>query len=172
MLSITLNATDATELRKQCAELAGDTLSMLSDDALLEALRGRMRPRGLVVQVEPFVTPGTAADAQPKAQTTTRKKPAVDKAPPPPAPEPAATEPEKTVAAEPAKADAAVIEDTFDDPPEVTKADVISALNAYAAAKGGQPAARLKMAEVAPGVTRLADFPPDKFGALVQALAA
>jgi hypothetical protein len=132
---------------------------------LLEELRKRMRPQGLVVNIDQAEEPA-ADDEQDEAPATA---PATEAAPDKPKrgrprkpAEPAAApaaEPEK--AAEPSKPLAAA----------PTRDEVITALNAYSKARGGQVAARQVMEETC-GVIRLIDIKPEDYAKLLARLTA
>ena len=135
---------------------------------LLEELRKRMRPQGLVVNIDQAEEPG--ADDEPSAaeveDVASPKWPAATEAAPdkpkrgrPRKPTAAAAAPEK--AAEPSEPAAAA----------PTRDDVITALNAFAAARGGQVAARKVMEETC-GVARLVDIKPEDYAKLLARLTA
>jgi hypothetical protein len=55
MLELRIAANSAEEVRRLAQDAAGPlNFDNVSDDALLGAVRARMRSRGLVVNVEPF----------------------------------------------------------------------------------------------------------------------
>jgi uncharacterized membrane protein len=131
---------------------------------LLEELRKRMRPQGLVVNIDQAEEPGADDDAEQDEAPATeaapdkpkrgrpRKPAAAPDAAPAAAPEKAA-EPSKPLAAAP------------------SRDDVITALNAFAAARGGQVAARKVMEETC-GVARLVDIKPEDYAKLLARLTA
>jgi hypothetical protein len=145
-------------------------LDIYSTDALLEELRVRMRPEGLVVNIEPFEPLPTSPDATPPASAVEpakkRGRPPKDVAPAPPIDKPATA---VNVPEEPKKIEPSATSDAMKMPATVGKDQVVAALNEYATARGGQVAAREVMSKTC-GSTRLADIPPEKWGDLVAAL--
>lgn len=167
MGSVALNivAESMDDLKKEVAGFtgAGLTLDVFSTDDILAHLRARYRNENppLVVNVDKFESDEKPAEEKPAPETPKTRKPRTEKpAAAPPAAE-TAKEPEPEKPAE-EKTDAA--------PPVVDKAAVIAALERFAASNGGQAAARSKMQEVG-GSAKLADIPPEKYLALVNALA-
>jgi hypothetical protein len=126
---------------------------------LLEELRKRMRPQGLVVNIDQAEEPGADDDAEQDEAPATEAAPDKPKRGRPRKPTAAAAEPEK--AAEPSQPLAAA----------PTRDDVITALNAFAAARGGQVAARKVMEETC-GVARLVDIKPEDYAKLLARLTA
>jgi hypothetical protein len=114
-------------------------------ETIVAVLRGRCRPLGLAVNIDP-VAPLESAEAVSAASAPNKRGPEETNEP---APAQASTGP----SAEPIP--------TLD--------EVIAALNAYAAPRGGQLAGRQKMQEVC-GVNRLQDIKPEDYGKLVAAL--
>jgi uncharacterized membrane protein len=134
---------------------------------LLEELRKRMRPQGLVVNIDQAEEPANddsaehpaAAELEEHADAAQEPAPDKPKRGRPRKPTAAAAAPEK--AAEPSEPAASA----------PTRDDVITALNAFAAARGGQVAARKVMEETC-GVARLVDIKPEDYAKLLARLTA
>jgi hypothetical protein len=163
-ISITVQGESVAEIYQK---LGVGMAAFADTKELLEELRKRMRPQGLVVNIDQAEEPANDDDAEPDEApaTATETAPAPDKPkrgrprkPTEPAAAPAA-EPEK--AAEPSKPLAAA----------PTRDDVITALNAYSKARGGQVAARQVMEETC-GVIRLIDIKPEDYAKLLARLTA
>lgn len=178
----------ADEILDEVTSLFGRAVvARVADDVLLAELRHRMLEKGCSVSVDPIRATGgkdTSPDAEPSPVARTRKPRQATSATSPqletPADVPSADEIEPPTPAEdtseqnstPPEEKSTEPEVAADEPaPEVTRDQVIAALNSYAASRGGQVAGREKMKEVC-GVARLVDIKPEQYYVLMKALAA
>jgi hypothetical protein len=149
-----------------------DKNNLSTTEELIEELRRRMRPQGMVVNIDPAQEPaddeaatvaelgGVAAEVEDGAQPTWPDKPVADK--------PKRGRPRKETAPEPAAEPAKGANGPAG---AVTRDEVIAALNSYSAARGGQVAARQVMQETC-GVARLVDIKPEDYPKLLARLTA
>jgi membrane protein involved in colicin uptake len=165
MITLHIQADTAAEFFRDLAGIGGkQTLAGINTETLIDELRTRMADKGHVVNIDP-IGEAAAGDAAATPAAPRRGRPPLTPeekaARAAKAAEPEAAEPTK--AAEP-KAAANINAN-------VSRDDVIAALNTFSAARGGQTAGRQKMQEVC-GVTRLQDIKPEDYGKLVDALRA
>jgi hypothetical protein len=151
-----------------------DKNNLSTTEELIEELRRRMRPQGLVVNIDPVQEPtgdettstvaelgDVAIEIEDGAQATWPDKPAADK---PKRGRPRKPEIVATPATEPVKG-------ANGPATAVTRDEVIAALNSYSAARGGQVAARQVMQETC-GVARLVDVKIEDYPKLLARLTA
>lgn len=169
MLRLEIQAANSKEMQAQINDLGSGGLIAYSDEGLLSEVRQRMAAKGLVVKVVPF-DDGTSADDN---ASTDVPVPTTEKEKGKPGRKTKVTEPPSRfplgAMEEPKPIDPA--SDTAKTTAETTPAtidDVKKALDAFAAVKG-QVEARAKIQAIG-GAPRLMDVPPDKFGALIEAL--
>lgn len=137
--------------------------SAAANEELVEELRKRLRPQGLVVNIDPAEEPpDVEAETEAVAEAVAEAIPSTPHA----SDRPKRGRPKK--AAEPETELAAEITEPG---PTVTRDEVITALNAFAAARGGQLAARQAMQETC-GVAKLVDVKPEDYGKLLARLRA
>jgi hypothetical protein len=165
MITLHIQAETAAEFFHDLASVGGkQTLAGINTEVLIDELRTRMANKGHVVNIDPIgeaVTGDVATPAAPRRgrpPLTAEEKAARDAA--------KAAEPAKGSEARATAAEAKIVANA-----NVSRDDVIAALNAFSATRGGQTAGRQKMQEVC-GVTRLQDIKPEDYGKLVDALRA
>jgi hypothetical protein len=132
-------------------------------EELVLELRSRLRPQGLVVNIDPAEEP---ADDDVAAETEAVAEAVEEAIPATPAPD------------KPKRGRPRIVRETAETPTEKaattggpTRDEVIAALNAFAAARGGQVAARQAMQETC-GVSRLVDVKAEDYGKLLARLKA
>lgn len=171
MIEVKIYADTVDQLNAHIANMAG--VKPQTDDELLAALRDRMRPKGLVVQVVPFES--VEVKTEPVAEKTTRtRKPKPDPAKageqdPPPSNYTGKEDP-KPMAGDAAQQAAEEARQPRITAP--TRADVIAALDRYSSQNpAGQVGAR-KIMEDTCGTIKLIDVKEAQYPALIEALAA
>jgi hypothetical protein len=174
-ISITVVGETIGEIYKNLG-IADTKVTTASTEELVEELRRRMRPQGMVVNIDPAQEPDdddetgmevAAPEREPHLEPNPEPKPEPDK--------PRRGRPVKVVAVDKGAASEANGKAPPEKPPVTTVAgalsrdDVITALNAYAATHGGRVAGVSIMQEVC-GVTRLQDIKAEDYGKLLAAL--
>lgn len=174
MFTLTIEAATAEELRQKIADAqpkGGSPLAVFTPEQLLEELRARMRPQGLVVNVVQFAEveeedkPAPEATASETDPPKTRK-PREPKATAKPVDAPPLAVQPNTATAQAMAEDKAAAESVG----TPTREQMIRALDAYAKGAGGQAGARTLMTKH--GGPRLADIPTDKWAVLLTELSA
>ena len=157
-ISITVVGETIVDIYKSLG-IADAKVTTASTEQLVDELRRRMRPQGMVVNIDPADEPEADAESQAGEETAHSEAtaPAPDK---PKRGRPSTKDKEKAAAAEKMNGQPAAT---------ASRDDVIAALNAYAATHGGQVAGRQKMQDVC-GTPKLQDIKPEDYGKLLAAL--
>jgi hypothetical protein len=157
-ITITLQGENLADCFKQMVGAgAAQAPATASTEQLVEELRRRLRPQGLVVNIDPVPQPEERDEHDPKTNGGDTAAVQATEAPPKrkPGRPPKPTEQAAAPPVEPGQ--------------PVSRDELIVALNAYSEAHGGQVAGRQLMQEVT-GATRLVDVKPADYGKLLARL--